>query len=168
MRRIERDGYVAYRDRRWGWSLVLFCGFPFWLLLLQEGLARHDGRATVVMAGSALATIVASFALMRTNTLLIDRRGGALIHARSRFVWGARRDYPLSEVKSVGLGAQIIEHSPFAARGEPGWTETECRVVLETKHGQVPIHDHLSGETGRRLAVRLSEDLGVRIRRHPY
>jgi len=117
-------------------------------------------------AGSALACAVTSFALLRTETLVIDHGRGMLTHARSRFVWAARRRYPLSGVKCVLLASRTLDH-PLSPGGTVGWAETLHRITMETDQGRIPVGGDLSGEAGTRLASRLAGDLRVPTRHQP-
>jgi hypothetical protein len=166
MKRIEIGGSVVYRERRWGWSLIFFWVVPLWLLLLEESLRRQDGKAVLATAGGALACAVTSFALLRTQTFVIDHHRGTLIHARSRFVWAARRTYQLAGVKCVLLGSRTLDH-PLSPGGTVGWVETLHRITMETDQGRIPVGGDVSGKVGTRLASRLAEDLRVRVRHQP-
>jgi len=165
MKRLEREGQVAYRDRRWGWSLIFFClVVPVAFLMVQDGIDRGDRAATRFAMAAAAVSVVTSFALLRTHTLLIDRNTGTLVSSRLLFCFGSRKSYPLSQVKTVRLTEKVLEH-PTTPTGRGGnWIEHRFRIGVEVDQAMVVVHEGLSGASGRTLAVRLAKDLGVRVR----
>jgi hypothetical protein len=164
MRRFERDGCVAYQDRRWGWSLLFFLIIPAWLILVQEGLRLKDREVAAVAGCGTLGSAIAALALLRTYAFIIDRGAGTVVRSRCRLFWRARTSFALSRVRSVRVRTRVVEHSaPPGGRG-PDWIENIHRILLEVDTTEVPFHDGISGAVGRRLASRLAEDLGVRVR----
>jgi hypothetical protein len=145
--------------------MFLILVFPVSLILIQESLVRQDRKATLAATGGALASVIAAFALLRNNTLVIDRGAGTVISSRFRSFLGAQKTFPLSYVKSVRLRMRVVEHSlPPGGRG-PEWIENVYRIFLEVDQTDVPFHDGISGPIGKNLATRLAEDLGVCVRK---
>lgn len=165
MRRRERGSRVAYRDRRWGWSLLSFLFvFPVWLIVAQEGIDRRDRTLILVGAGGALASVMASFVLLRSNAFVIDRCEGTVLSSRLRFFWRVQKFKSLSQAKAVLIESRQVAHAvPPGGRGIE-WIETVYRIAVEFDGWVMPFHDGISGAIGKRLAIRLAEDLGVGIR----
>ncbi len=163
MVRLERPGQIAYRDRRLGWSLLFLCVvFPVALLLFEEALRRRETAMTFGTGGATLAAIATAFALMRTNTLVIDPAAGTVVSSRARFVWTRQQTCNLAEVRAVLLGTKIVDHATL--RGRNDWSETVYQIMIEVGPSRMPVHEGIIGPSGKTLANLLAKDLGVPVR----
>lgn len=164
MTRLERLGQIAYRDRRWGWSLLFFCfALPLSLLMLQGELDRANPRSIAVAEVAVLVSLGGALTLLRSHILLIDRDAGTLLSRRMRFLWSKQRQFALADVKAVQVGMKIVDH-PVSPGGSLVRSDHIYRILVDVGDRKVLIHEGLFGQSGRSLGVSLARDLRVPVR----
>jgi hypothetical protein len=164
MKRLERPGQVAYRDRSWRWSLLfLFFALPVSLLMLQGELDHANPAGVTVASVGVVGLLAASMALLQSHTLLIDRDGGMLTSRRMRFIWSEQRRFPLADVKSVTMGMKIVDH-PLSPRGGVVRTERTYTIRVDMGERELLIGAGLTDAEGKTLGTSLARDLRVPMR----